>query len=67
MHGQQPERAGKDERGCGSILEWQHDMDDNKEFLSLHQERIWTCLRSRIYCFTPNGDVKSLASRLHTD
>lgn len=41
------------------ILEWQHDMDDNKEFLSVIKSDL-DLFSDRIYCFTPEGDVKTL-------
>lgn len=41
------------------ILEWQHDMDDNKEFLSAIKSDL-DLFSDRIYCFTPEGDVKNL-------
>ena len=41
------------------ILEWQHDMDDNKEFLSVIKSDL-DLFSDRIYCFTPEGDVKNL-------
>ena len=41
------------------ILEWQHNMDDNKEFLSAIKSDL-DLFSDRIYCFTPNGDVKTL-------
>ncbi len=41
------------------ILEWQHDMDDNKEFLNSIKSDL-DLYSDRIYCFTPNGDVKNL-------
>lgn len=41
------------------ILEWQRDLDDNKEFLSLIKGDL-DLFSDRIYCFTPNGDVKNL-------
>ena len=43
------------------ILEWQQDMDDNKEFLSLLKTNL-DLFAEQVYCFTPNGDVKSLAN-----
>ena len=43
------------------ILEWQQDMDDNKEFLSLLKTTL-DLFAEQVYCFTPNGDVKSLAN-----
>ncbi|MBQ6537812.1 MAG: bifunctional (p)ppGpp synthetase/guanosine-3',5'-bis(diphosphate) 3'-pyrophosphohydrolase, partial [Eubacterium sp.] len=41
------------------ILEWQHDMDDNREFLSIIKSDL-DLFSDRIYCFTPGGDVKTL-------
>ena len=41
------------------ILEWQHNMDDNKEFLSAIKSDL-DLFSDHIFCFTPNGDVKSL-------
>ena len=41
------------------ILEWQHDMDDNKDFLTAIKSDL-DLFSDRIYCFTPNGDVKNL-------
>jgi GTP pyrophosphokinase len=41
------------------ILEWQHDMEDNKEFLNSIKSDL-DLYSDRIYCFTPNGDVKNL-------
>ena len=41
------------------ILEWQHDMDDNREFLSVIKSDL-DLFSDRIYCFTPGGDVKNL-------
>ncbi|MBO5488333.1 MAG: bifunctional (p)ppGpp synthetase/guanosine-3',5'-bis(diphosphate) 3'-pyrophosphohydrolase, partial [Eubacterium sp.] len=41
------------------ILEWQHDMDDNAEFLNVLKSDL-DLFADRIYCFTPNGDVKNL-------
>ena len=43
------------------ILEWQRDMDDNKEFLSLLKTNL-DLFAEQVYCFTPNGDVKNLAN-----
>lgn len=43
------------------ILEWQQDMEDNKEFLSLLKTNL-DLFTEQVYCFTPNGDVKSLAN-----
>lgn len=41
------------------ILEWQRDMSDNKEFLSLIKSDL-NLFSDSVYCFTPNGDVKTL-------
>ena len=43
------------------ILEWQRDMSDNKEFLSLLKTNL-DLFAEQVYCFTPNGDVKNLAN-----
>ena len=41
------------------ILEWQRDMSDNKEFLSLLKNDL-DLFSESVYCFTPAGDVKNL-------
>lgn len=41
------------------ILEWQKDMSDNREFLSLLKGDL-DLFAEDVYCFTPNGDVKNL-------
>ncbi len=41
------------------ILEWQRDMSDNKEFLSLLKSDL-DLFAENVYCFTPAGDVKNL-------
>lgn len=41
------------------ILEWQRDMSDNKEFMSLLKSDL-DLFSESVYCFTPNGDVKTL-------
>ncbi len=41
------------------ILEWQHEMSDNKEFLSLLKSDL-DLFSDSVYCFTPEGDVKTL-------
>ena len=41
------------------ILEWQRDMSDNKEFLSLLKSDL-DLFAEHVYCFTPAGDVKNL-------
>lgn len=43
------------------ILEWQKDMSDNKEFLSLLKSDL-DLFSDSVYCFTPTGDVKNLAN-----
>ncbi len=41
------------------ILEWQQDMTDNKEFVSLIKSDL-NLFSDTVYCFTPTGDVKNL-------
>lgn len=41
------------------ILEWQRDMSDNKEFLSIIKSDL-DLFSDSVYCFTPKGDVKNL-------
>ena len=41
------------------ILEWQREMSDNKEFLSLLKSDL-DLFSESVYCFTPSGDVKNL-------
>ncbi len=41
------------------ILEWQQDMDDNKEFLTMLKTDL-NLFTERVYIFTPQGDVKTL-------
>ena len=41
------------------ILEWQRDMSDNKEFLSMLKGDL-DLFKEDVYCFTPNGEVKRL-------
>ena len=41
------------------ILEWQTDMSDNKEFMSLLKNDL-NLFADSVYCFTPAGDVKNL-------
>ena len=41
------------------ILEWQRDMSDNKEFMSLLKSDL-NLFSDSVYCFTPAGDVKTL-------
>ncbi len=41
------------------ILEWQKDMSDNKEFMSLLKSDL-NLFSDTVFCFTPSGDVKNL-------
>ena len=41
------------------ILEWQRDMSDNREFMSLLKSDL-DLFTDNVYCFTPAGDVKTL-------
>ncbi len=41
------------------ILEWQQDMSDNKEFMSLLKSDL-DLFSDAVFCFTPDGDVKNL-------
>lgn len=41
------------------ILEWQRDMSDNREFMSLLKNDL-DLFSESVYCFTPQGDVKTL-------
>ena len=41
------------------ILEWQRDMSDNREFMSLLKNDL-DLFTEQVYCFTPQGDVKTL-------
>ena len=41
------------------ILEWQKDMGDSKEFMSLLKNDL-NLFSDSVYCFTPTGDVKNL-------
>ena len=41
------------------ILEWQHEMSDNKEFMSLLKSDL-DLFSDSVYAFTPTGDVKNL-------
>ena len=40
------------------ILEWQRDLSDNHEFLNLLKDDL-NMFSENVYCFTPNGDLKS--------
>ncbi len=41
------------------ILEWQRDMTDNKEFVSLLKSDL-NLFSETVFCFTPQGEVKNL-------
>ena len=41
------------------ILEWQQDMSDNREFVSLLKSDL-NLFSDMVFCFTPTGDVKNL-------
>ena len=41
------------------ILEWQKDMSDNREFMSLLKSDL-NLFSDTVFCFTPSGDVKNL-------
>ncbi len=41
------------------ILEWQHDLDDDTEYLSSIKSDL-SLFTDNVYCFTPNGDIKVL-------
>lgn len=42
------------------ILEWQRDMSDNREFMSLLKSDL-DLFSENVFCFTPSGDVMNLA------
>ena len=41
------------------ILEWQQEMSDNKEFMSMLKSDL-DLFSDAVFCFTPSGDVKNL-------
>lgn len=47
------------------ILEWQREMSDNKEFLSLLKSDL-DLFAENVYCFSPAGDVKTLPNGSNT-
>lgn len=47
------------------ILEWQKDMTDNREFMSLLKND-FDLFSESVYCFSPAGDVKALPSGSNT-
>ena len=48
------------------ILEWQRDMSDNKEFLSLIKGDL-DLFADDVYCFTPQGGCKDIADGVHSN
>ncbi len=59
--GQKPVEVQEEEKlsWLRQILEWQQDMSDNQEFLNLIKGDL-DLFAEDVYCFTPQGDVKSL-------
>lgn len=55
------EKASEEEKlsWLRQILEWQKDMSDNHEFLSLLKSDL-NLFADNVYCFTPSGDVLNL-------
>ena len=53
------EHTGREAELAASDPEWQRDMSDNREFLSLLKGDL-DLFQEDVYCFTPNGDVKNL-------
>ena len=47
------------------VLEWQRDLSDNKEFLSLLKND-FDLFSDSVYAFTPTGDVKTLPTGSNT-
>ncbi|MCI5699828.1 MAG: bifunctional (p)ppGpp synthetase/guanosine-3',5'-bis(diphosphate) 3'-pyrophosphohydrolase [Lachnospiraceae bacterium] len=47
------------------ILEWQRDMSDNREFMSLLKSDL-DLFSESVYCFSPAGDVKTLPNGSNT-
>ena len=56
-----PEQEEDNLRWRRQILEWQQDMSDNHEFMSLLKSDL-NLFSENVYCFTPAGDVKTLPS-----
>ena len=60
QNGKTPERTEEEKlTWLRQILEWQKDMSDNREFLSLLKNDL-DLFSDSVYCFTPTGDVKNL-------
>ena len=47
------------------ILEWQKEMSDNHEFMSLLKSDL-DLFSDNVYCFTPEGDIKTLPAGSNT-
>ena len=62
QNGKTPERTEEEKlTWLRQILEWQKDMSDNREFLSLLKNDL-DLFSDSVYCFTPTGDVKNLTA-----
>lgn len=61
MNGNAPGGMGEEEKlnWLRQILEWQQDMSDNKEFMSLLKSDL-DLFNENVYCFSPAGEVKTL-------
>ncbi len=58
--GKKPETSEEEKLSwLRQILEWQRDMSDNREFMSLLKSDL-DLFSDSVYCFTPSGDVKNL-------
>ena len=54
-----PEQEEEKLNWLRQILEWQQDMSDNREFMSLLKSDL-NLFTENVYCFSPAGDVKTL-------
>ncbi len=54
-----PEQEEEKLNWLRQILEWQQDMSDNREFMSLLKSDL-NLFNENVYCFSPAGDVKTL-------
>ncbi len=54
-----PEQEEEKLNWLRQILEWQQDMSDNREFMSLLKSDL-NLFNENVYCFSPAGDVKQL-------
>ena len=59
--GKQHKNASEEEKmtWLRQILEWQQDTSNNKEFMNLVKSDL-DLFSDSVYCFTPNGEVKTL-------